>query len=104
MQNSENGKVIEPRDLKDVTRFYIACIAELDRGGAELKVAGWMTGIVANDRFHDWYDGPNNDYLFAEIFDYVSELEVPDGPDYYRVAKWGMVRALVRMLQEKYTA
>ncbi len=101
--NRKPYKATQCEHLKDVAAFFAACIAELDSGEAELKVAGWMTGIVAYDNFDEWYSGANADYFFAEIFDYVSELEVPGGPDYYRQAKWGMVRALVRMLEEKHS-
>lgn len=95
-------EVTQFKTLSEVTKFFTKCISKIDNGEDDLMVAGWMTGIVSNDHFDDWYRGADSDYLFAELFDYVTDLELPNGPGYYREAKWQMVRALVRMLEEKY--
>ena len=89
------------KNLGEVVRYWKQCLAQLN-GAKDTQVAYDMVRVVSHPEFHDWYDGPKNDLNFAAAYDYLTDLELPDGPDYYREAKWQMVRALVRMLDEKY--
>lgn len=90
-------------DMHDVAEYWAQCLLHLSEDD-DLKVAYDMVRVVGNSHFHDWYDGPNNDTLFVELYDFVTDLEVPDGPDHYRRAKWEMVKSLSRMFLEKYPA
>jgi len=90
------------KNLADVAEFWRKCLDDLATTEEDSRVAYDMVRVIGSDYFHDWYDGIKRDPVFAKAFDYVSELEVPLGPDYYREAKWGMVQALVRRLSEKH--
>ena len=96
------SKVMDLKSMNDVIEYYSDCLLAL-KDTDDSVVAGWMVGIVSNDNFDDWYHGAGADPLFIDLFEYLAQLELPDGPDYYREAQWGMVRALVRLLDEKYS-
>lgn len=87
------------QSLREATIYFRQCLVDLDNGVDDLKVAGWMTNIIANESFDKWYA---TDPQFAEIFDCVASLEVPDGPKDYRKAKWQKVRTALHKLEQKY--
>jgi hypothetical protein len=74
------------KNLQDAVQYWHECLSRPD-DDQDIQVAYDMVRVVSSDHFHDWYDGPDSDHLFAELYDNVSELEVPGGPDYYRQAK-----------------
>lgn len=58
-----------------------------------------MTNIVANESFDARYVADRD---FAEIFDCVASLEVPDRSSDERQAKWQKVRSALRKLEQEY--
>lgn len=89
----------ELENLNEVLVYWQDTIKGLsDRNDQE--VAYDMVRVVSSAHFDDWYNGPHSNGLFAETFDYLTDLEVPDGPKDYRKAKWALIKALLRMLED----
>lgn len=94
---------MEPSKLKTITDFieyWKACISTLDNKN-DIQVASKMVDVVASNNFDLYYSGSRSSMIFAEIFDIVADLDIPQGPQYYRDAQWQMVKANLRLLEER---
>lgn len=98
------------KNISDVTKYWRQCLTMLtDEHDDNPEVAGYMVGVVSNDRDEAWRSGAANDAhpAYALIFELAADLEVPEDITNPRVAawrseQWQCVRALVSVLASKY--
>lgn len=88
------------KTLEDFIDYWKTCISILDDKN-DIQVASNMVGVAASSNFETYYSGTRSSTIFAEIFDLVADLEIPQGPQYYRDAQWQMVKASLRLLEEQ---
>ncbi len=88
------------KTLEDFIKYWKTCISILDDKN-DIQVASNMVNVVASNNFETYYSGIRSSTIFAEIFDLIADLELPQGPQYYRDAQWQMVKANLRLLEER---
>ena len=97
-----NKRGIELENLKEVAVFWRRYLDKLDASNEE-DIAGSMTNVVSNDRWDDWYDESRGNPFFVEIYDLVTELEMPITNKDVRQAKWKRVADLLSQMEAEFS-
>ncbi len=90
------------QSMNDFINFWQDQLNALNSSN-ESQVLANMVSVATSSFFDKYNEGSNFSELFSETFDMLVELDRGDTPKYYRDAKWQMVKANIRLMQENQT-
>lgn len=92
----------ELKDLHEVAEYWAQCLRRRPEARSDKVAAGWIVGVVSNDKELEWSEGENADPDYAIVFELAADMEWQEFPAEWQKRNWEAIERHVRRLQKRY--